>query len=68
MKVLGENDVEAILQRLDRLTQEEVRATGARALELVYGLVKKIDVVMGGARCLSILHAVLNVALQTKGS
>ena len=30
---MGENDVEAVLQRLDRLNQEEVRTTAAQILE-----------------------------------
>lgn len=37
-KLLGENDVEAILQRLDRLTQDEARTTAALTLEVVYNL------------------------------
>jgi len=44
--------VEAVLQRLDRLTQEEARTTATQTLEVVYGLVKNIKVVMDGARCL----------------
>jgi hypothetical protein len=52
-KLLGENDVEAILQRLDRLTQEEARATAAQALQVIYGLVKNLNVVMNGAPGLS---------------
>ncbi len=67
-KILRESDVEAVLQRLDRLTLEEARATGARTLEVVYGLFKKTKVVMEGARCISVLYVVLNVALQIKGS
>ena len=34
-KVRGENDIEAALQRLDRLTQDEVRATAAQTLHVV---------------------------------
>ena len=47
-KLLGENDVEAVLQRLDRLTQEEARTTAAQTLEVVYGLMKNMKVVMEG--------------------
>ncbi|KAI0292993.1 hypothetical protein B0F90DRAFT_1928395 [Multifurca ochricompacta] len=47
-KLLGENDVGAVLQRLDRLTQEEARTTAAQTLEVVYGLVKNMKVVMDG--------------------
>ena len=34
-RVRGENDIEAALQRLDRLTQDEVRATAAQTLQVV---------------------------------
>jgi hypothetical protein len=48
-KLLGESEVEAILQRLDRLTQEEARMTVAHTLEVVYGLFDNLRVVMDGA-------------------
>ena len=48
-KLLGESDVEAILQRLDRLTQEEARLTVAHTLEVVHGLFDNLRVVMDGA-------------------
>ena len=44
--------MEAVLQRLDRLTREEAQTTATQTLELVYGLVKNIKVVMDGARAL----------------
>ena len=47
-KLLGENEVEAVLQRLDRLTDNEARTTAAQTLEVVYGLVQNIRVVMDG--------------------
>ena len=47
-KLLGENEVEAVLQRLDRLTDDEARTTAAQTLEVVYGLVQNIRVVMDG--------------------
>ena len=47
-KLLGENEIEAVLQRLDRLTQDEARMTGAQTLEVVYGLVNNVKAVMGG--------------------
>jgi hypothetical protein len=34
-KLRGENDIEATLQRLDRLTLDETRATAAQTLEVV---------------------------------
>ena len=52
--------MEAVLQRLDRLTRQEAQTTATETLGLVYGLVKNIKVVMDGARgCLLDLHAVL---------
>jgi len=47
-KILGENDIEAVLQRLDRLTLDEARATGAQTLEVVYGLVQHRRIVLDG--------------------
>ena len=52
---MGENDVEAILERLDRLTQEEARTTATQTLEVVYGLMKNIKVVMDGALTFPVL-------------
>ncbi len=49
MKLLGENRTEAVLQRLDRLNHEEARTVAAQTLEVVYGLVKNMKVVMDGA-------------------
>jgi hypothetical protein len=46
-KLFGENDVEAALQRLDRLTQDEARTTAAQTLEVVYGLVRSMKSVIG---------------------
>jgi hypothetical protein len=47
-KLLGENEIEAVLQRLERLTQDEARATGAQTLEVLYGLVKHRRLGMNG--------------------
>jgi hypothetical protein len=47
-KLLGENDVEAILQRLARLTVDEARTTAAQNLQAVYELVQNMRVVMDG--------------------
>jgi hypothetical protein len=49
-RLLGEKDVEAVLQRLDRLTQDEARMTVAQTLDIVYGLVGNMRVVMDGAQ------------------
>jgi hypothetical protein len=47
-KLLGEKDVEGVLQRLHRLTQDEAWITAAQTLEVVYGLVQNMRVVMDG--------------------
>ena len=45
-KLLGENDVEDILQRLDRLTHDEARTTAAQTLAVVCGLVENMKTAM----------------------
>ncbi|KAF8266514.1 hypothetical protein EI94DRAFT_1786894 [Lactarius quietus] len=45
-KLLGESEIEAVLQKLDRLTQEEARMMAAQTLEVVHCLVNNVKVVM----------------------
>ena len=45
-KLLGEKDVEGLLQKLDRLTQEESHTAATLTLEVVYDLAKNLKVVM----------------------
>jgi hypothetical protein len=47
-KLLGDSEIEDILRRLDRLTLDEARMTGAQTLEVVYGLVSNMKLVMDG--------------------
>jgi hypothetical protein len=47
-KLRGENEIETTIQRLDRLTMDEARATAAQTLEVVYGLVLKKRAIMDG--------------------
>ena len=49
-KFFGEKEIEVVLQRLDRLTQEEARTTAAQTLEVVYGLMQNMRVVMDGEK------------------
>ncbi|KAH8979990.1 hypothetical protein EDB86DRAFT_3248186, partial [Lactarius hatsudake] len=49
-KLLGESEIEAVLQRLDRLTQEEGRITVAQILEVVHGLVNNVKIVMNDGK------------------
>ena len=48
-KLLGDSEIEAVLQKLDRLTQDEARMTVAQTLGVVHGLVGNMRVVMEGA-------------------
>jgi hypothetical protein len=50
--LLGDSEIEAILQKLDRLTQDEARMTAAQTLGVVYSLVGNVRVVMEGTQCL----------------
>ena len=55
-KLVGEKKMEAMVQRLDRLTQDEARQTVVQILKVVHGLVENMKVVMNGeqihqARC-----------------
>jgi hypothetical protein len=47
-KLFGETEIEAVVRRLGRLTEEEVRMTGVQTLEVVHGLVNNMKVVMDG--------------------
>ncbi|KAH8984372.1 hypothetical protein EDB86DRAFT_2963360 [Lactarius hatsudake] len=47
-KLLGESEIEAVLQKLDRLTQDEARMMAAQTLEVVHCLVNNVKVVMDG--------------------
>ena len=47
-KLLGDDEIEAVLRRLDRLTQDEARTTAAQTLEIVHGLTQDMRVVMDG--------------------
>jgi hypothetical protein len=49
-KLLGESEIEAVLQRLDRLTQDEAQITAVQTLGVVHGLVGNVKTVLEGAR------------------
>ena len=46
--ILGENQVESVLQRLDRLTRDEARIAATQTLDVVHGLIQNMRVVMNG--------------------
>ena len=43
-----EKDIEAVLDRLNRLAQDEARTAAAHTLAIVHGLVQNMRVFMGG--------------------
>jgi glucose-6-phosphate isomerase len=47
-RMIGEKNIKAILQRLDRLTQDEARTTASETLKVIYGLVQNMTEVMNG--------------------
>ena len=51
-KVFGNNHVEAVLHRLDRLSFDEALMTTAQTLEIVYGLIENLRNAMSGEQIL----------------
>ena len=49
-KLLADKEIEAVLRRLDCLTQEEGRITVAEIFEVVYGLINNVKVAMNGTQ------------------
>ena len=47
-KFFKEKDIEAVLERLDRLTHDEAQATAAHILDIVHGLVQNMKEFMDG--------------------
>jgi hypothetical protein len=68
---LGESEIEAVLQRLDRLTVDEARMTGTETLQVVYGLLSNMKLVMNGTQpilcVLSTTHYIV-VRIDNKAS
>ena len=56
MKPFGGNYYQMVLQRLDRLTPEEGRITASQVLEVVYGLIHNMRVVIDGEQTDSVCH------------
>ena len=54
-KLLAEDDVQAVLQRLDRLTTEESRVTATQIMEVICGLFNHMKMVMDGTETSLIL-------------
>ena len=66
-KLLGECEIEAVLQRLDRLTKDEAQMTATQTLEVVHGLVNNVKVVMDGTQALLISRRRLNRLIRVDG-
>ncbi|KAF8269007.1 hypothetical protein EI94DRAFT_1052604 [Lactarius quietus] len=67
-KLLGDSEIETILRKLDRLTQEEARMTAAQTLTVVHGLLNNMKAVMdGGEMSTSAIRQIL-VAMQEVAS
>jgi hypothetical protein len=66
-KLVGEKKMEAMVLRLDRLTQDEARLTVAEVLKVVHGLVENMKVVMGGEQILHVRRSlgVEDLSLET---
>jgi hypothetical protein len=47
-KYFEERDIDVILQRLDRLTEDEAQTTAAQTLEVVHILIQNMKVDMNG--------------------
>ena len=56
-KLFGEKDIEAVLQRLNRLTQEEAKLTAAQILEVIHGLVQNMRAVTDGEQIYQTCHS-----------
>ena len=55
-KLFGETDIEGVLQRLDRLTEDEARVTAAQTLEVVHGLFQNMRVAIDGEWILYLIY------------
>ena len=56
-KLFGEKNIEAVLQRLNRLTQDEAKLTAAQILEVVHGLVQNTKMVTDGEQIYQADHS-----------
>jgi hypothetical protein len=66
-KLLGESEIEAVLRRLDRLTLDEARMTGAQTLQVIHGLVNNMKVVMDGMQAISACRRLLIRVVRADG-
>ena len=50
-RLIGEGEIEEVLQKLDRLTLDEARISVAQTLGVVHGLVGNVKLIMEGVQC-----------------
>ena len=62
-KLLREGEIEVVLQRLDRLTQDEARITAAQTLGVVHGLVGNVKEIMEGVQSFALSVAYISLRL-----
>ena len=55
----GREFVETVVEKLDRLTSDETRMVAARILEVIYGVVCHMKVIMKGEKTNSACHALI---------
>ena len=67
-KRLGVKHVEAVLHRLDRLTQDEARITAGEILRVVYGLVQDMNAVINGRKMHSNSCTICSVSFSLDGN
>jgi len=60
----GDKDIESVLQRLDRLTQDEARTAAAETLGVVYGLVQNMKEFMDGEETHFVIPRLSNTCLS----
>ena len=67
-KLLGKNEIEDSLKRLDTLTQEEARMAIAEILMVTHRVDDNVRVVLDGAQrhCFLVIQAVLNVNMARR--
>ena len=67
-KRLGGKQIEAVLQRLDRLTPDEAGITPGEILKVVYGLVQNMNVVINGKQIRSDSTTICSTSFSLDGN
>jgi hypothetical protein len=59
VKKLFDENLEVVLMRLDRLTQDEARTSAAEVIRVIHSLVRNMNVVVKGEKTRSACHTPL---------